>query len=400
MTRWIRGAGLSAQYRRCYATAAAVGRRTERVAARLLIEVLKPVVTAAPRVVLALDDTPTERYRPQVQGAGVHHNPTPGPTGSPFLYGHVWVVLGVLVTHPLWGVIALPLLARLYIRKKDLPTINANNRPAFATKLAMAVDLVRWAHVWLKSWGKPVWVVADGAYAKAPVLKALGALGVTVVSRLRKDAARCSVPPARDPNRRGRPRVYGPERLSLAKRAGQKGGWTTFTFTVYGKAVEKRYKTFEATWRPAGGAIRVVRVAEPTGWVAFFCTDRTATVADILGLVADRFTLETCFRDLKQVVGAGQQQVRGVASNVGSFHLCVWSFTMTEVWAWGRKADELVGHRSASPWDDPKRRPSHADKRRAWQRELLGEEIRAVVGDHHDPEKIQQLAQRCLNLAA
>jgi len=59
-----------------------------------------------------------------------------------------------------------------------------------------------------------------------------------------------------------------------------------------------------------------------------------------------------------------------------------------------------VAHRSASPWDDPERRPSHADKRRAWQRELLAEEIRAVVGQHHDPEKIQNLAQRCLDLAA
>ena len=51
---------------------------------------------------------------------------------------------------------------------------------------------------------------------------------------------------------------------------------------------------------------------------------------------------------------------------------------MTEAWAWGREAEELVD-RSASPWDNASRRPSHADKRRAWRRELLGEEIRAVL---------------------
>jgi len=395
---WIRAAGLSPQYRRCYSTVAAVGRRAERLATRLLVQLLKPLLTG-PRVVLALDDTPTARYGPKVQGAGVHHNPTPGPAGSAFVYGHVWVVLGLLVGHPLGGVVALPLLARLYIRKANLGAVRAAHRPAFATKLTMAVELVRWAHGWLKLWGKAVWVVADGAYAKAPVLKPLRKLGITMVSRLRKDAALCSMPEP-EPKRRGRPRVYGTQRLSLAKRAGQKGGWATGTFPLYGKAVEKRYKTFEATWRPAGGAIRVVLVDEPKGWVAFFCTDTTATVADILGLVADRFSLETCFRDLKQVVGAGRQQVRGVASNVGCFHLCAWAFTLTEVWAWNQKAEELVAHRSASPWDDPKRRPSHADKRRAWQRELLAEEIRAVVGQHHDPEKIQQLAQRCLDLAA
>ncbi|MBN8900870.1 MAG: tetratricopeptide repeat protein, partial [Rhodospirillales bacterium] len=206
----------------------------------------------------------------------------------------------------------------------------------------MAVELVRWAHGWLKWWGKAVWVVADGAYAKAPVLKALRALAVTVVSRLRKDAALWTVPGARDPKRRGRPRVYGEHRVSLPKPAGQARGWTTGTFTLYGKAVEKRYKTFCATWRPAGGAIRVVLVDEPKGWVAFFCTDTTATVADILGLVADRFSLETAFRDLKQVVGAGQQQVRGLASNVGCFHLCAWAFTMTEAWAWDQKAEALA----------------------------------------------------------
>lgn len=85
---------------------------------------------------------------------------------------------------------------------------------------------------------------------------------------------------------------------------------------------------------------------------------------------------------------------------MGCFHLGVWSFTLTEVWAWNQKAENLLAHRSASPWDDPKRRPSHADKRRAWQRELLAEEIQAVVGEHHNPVQIHNLVQRCLDLAA
>jgi hypothetical protein len=291
-------------------------------------------------------------------------------------------------------------LARLYIRKKSLGAVRATDRPAFATKLAMAVGLVRWAHGWLRLWGKAVWVVADGAYAQGPVLKPLRRLGVTVVSRLRKDAALCSVPPAGGPKGPGRPRVYGTQRVSLAKRAGHNSGWAIGTFDLYGMSVEKRYKTFVATWRPAGGAVRVVLVDEPAGWVAFFCTDAQATVADILGRVADRFALETCFRDLKQTAGAGHQQVRGVPSNVGCFHLCVWAFTMTEVWAWNQNADELVSHRARSPWDDPNRRPSHADKRRAWQHELLADEIQAVVGDYHDHAQIRELAHRCLDLAA
>ena len=141
-------------------------------------------------------------------------------------------------------------------------------------------------------------------------------------------------------------------------------------------------------------------MAEPAGWVAFFCTDTAATVADILGRVADRFSLETTFRDCKDIVGAGQQQVRRVRASVGAFHVCVWTFTMTEAWAWGRDTDRLVGHRGASPWDDGARRPSHADKRRAWRRELLAAEIHAVLRPGLTEPEIQAAAERLLNLAA
>jgi hypothetical protein len=399
VTSWIRAAGLSRQFRHCYTTVAAAGKRTDLAAARLAHEVVKPLAAGADRLTLALDDTPTPRHGPKVQGAGVHHNPTPGPAGSPFVYGHVWVVLGWLVRHPAWGVLALPLLARLYVRKKDLPAVPARHRPTFRTKLEMAVELLRWAKSWLGMLGKPLWVVADGAYAKAPVLKAARTLGITVVSRLRKDSALWAVPAGRS-GKPGRPRVYGTSRVSLAKRAGQKRGWTTGTFELYGKATPKRYKTFVATWRPAGGAIRVVLVDEPKGWIAFFSTDPAAGVADVLERVADRFALETAFRDVKDVVGAGRQQVRRVGASVGAFHVCLWTFTLTEGWAWGRSKDELVGHRAKSPWDDKTRRPSHADKRRAWRRTLLAEEIRAALPGATTDEKLRGLTERLLDLAA
>ena len=48
--------------------------------------------------------------------------------------------------------------------------------------------------------GKEVWVVADGAYAKRPFVRPVLALGVTLVGRLRKDAALRDLPP---PKRRG-----------------------------------------------------------------------------------------------------------------------------------------------------------------------------------------------------
>jgi hypothetical protein len=399
VTTWIRAAKLSDRYQSCYIAVAAAGKSADRIARRLLLEVVFPLLEGATRLTLALDDTPTKRYGPLVQGAGVHHNPTPGPAGSPYVYGHVFVVLALLVTHRAWGTVALPLLSRLYARKVDLPAIDPKHRPAFRTKLELAVELLRWAKPWLDPLNLSIWVAADGAYAKKQFLKPAAALGMTVVSRLRKDAALRGLPGPKPPGRRGPAPTYGADVIDLAKRDGQRRGRSSDTFGLYGEVAVKRYKTFLATWRPAGGVIRVVLVDEPTGWRAYFCTDPTASVADILGMVADRFSLEITFRECKQVAGAGQQQVRFIWANVGSFHICLWTFTMTEAWAWGRSADELVD-RSDSPWDSPLRRPSHADKRRAWRRELLGAEIRAVLRPGVTEAEIQAAAERLLHLAA
>jgi hypothetical protein len=98
-------------------------------------------------------------------------------------------------------------------------------------------------------------------------------------------------------------------------------------------------------------------------------------------------------------VGAGQQQVRFLWANIGAFQICLWTFTMTEAWAWFRNEDELVD-RSNSPWDTPLRRPSHADKRRAWRRALLAEEIQAVLRPGATEEEIHAMAERLLSLAA
>src|SRR5262249_2433526 len=160
------------------------------------------------------------------------------------------------------------------------------HRPPFQTKLEMAVDLLRWAVTGLGSPGKALWVAVDGAYAKRPFLGPAIALGFTVVSRLRRDAALFTLPGPRRARRPGRPRTYGTDRIDLAKGAGQRRGWSQGLFDLYGARVVKRYKTFLATWHPVGGVIRVVLVDEPTGRVAFFCTDPEATVADILGAAA------------------------------------------------------------------------------------------------------------------
>src|SRR3954469_11278822 len=111
--------------------------------------------------------------------------------------------LAPLVTHKARGTIAMPLLSRLYVRKVDLPGIDPKHRPAFRTKPELAVELLRWAKTWLGLAGLPIWVVADGAYANAAFLKPAMSLGMTVVSRLRKDAALRTLPGPQPAGKRG-----------------------------------------------------------------------------------------------------------------------------------------------------------------------------------------------------
>jgi len=167
----------------------------------------------------------------------------------------------------------------------------------------------------------------------------------------------------------------------------------------YGERVVKTIKTFEATWRPAGGRIRVVIVWEDEGWLAYFCTEPAMPVVAILEAMADRGAIEQLFKDVKEVWGAGQQQVRNVYASIGAFTVNLVLYTVVEVWAWARDEEALVD-RSRCPWDTEERRPSHADKRKALQRLILREEIRVASRGRAESEEFSDWAIRLLDLAA
>lgn len=397
---WFRAAGIGADFRRAYDLLGAVGRRAGSLGTVLLRAAERVAGDSSGRAVFALDDTVTRRYGRHVEGAGVHRNPTPGPAAQAWVYGHVWVTLARVVRHACWGAIGLPVRAALYVRKKDIGTIPPEDRWPFRTKLELAAELIGWLAVWVGTTKKALWLVMDGAYAKRVVLRAAKAAGVTVVSRLRLDAALWTLPdPDRPKGKRGRKPVYGDRRISLAKRAAAKGGWLTAEFDIYNRFEDVTYKTFLATWPPAGGVIRVVLVKNDDGWVAYFCTDPDATPADILELVADRAAIEQVFHDVKEAWGAGQQQLRNLHANVGAYHLNLWAYTVVELWAWDRTEDDLVD-RAASPWDAEWRRPSHADRRKALLRETLRAEIQAAACGPDQAAQLKALAERLLLLAA
>jgi len=395
---WFRAGGIGAAFRRAYGVLGSVGRNAEAMATTVLLEVEHSAAASDEAITLAIDDTPSERYGPHVEGAGFHHNPTPGPSGASFVYGHSFVTLARVVTHPEHGTIALPIRGDLYVRRKDLAKIPPERQWAFRTKIEQAVDQLDWAKSWLGHRGKPIWVVVDGGYAKRAVLKAAREKGLIVVSRLRKDAALRGLPKRPPARRRGRKPKYGKAVIRLAKRAAHPGGWTSEEMVLYGKPITKTYKTFQATWRPAGGVIRVVLVKEEDSWRAYFCTRPDATPEQILGKVAERTSIEETFKDVKQVWGAGQQQLRNLHANLGAWQLNLAAYTLTELWAWDRPEEQLVD-RTASPWDYQPRRPSHADRRKALQRECLQQEFRDAMRDPDPNRKLQQLCQRLIERA-
>lgn len=398
VTAWLRAVGVGHDFSDYYYFLQPLGRKSSELAERLLTLLLVRLETG-PRVLLAVDDSPTKRAGPKVQGAGIHHNPTPGPTDQKFLYGHVWVTIALVLRHPLWQTIALPLVGLLYVRAKDVPKLPARHGWTFRTKLQLAVEQTLAFARLAKTAGKTVWVVADGAYAKRPFLRPLRSRGLVVVSRLRKDAALRSLPRAPRPGTRGRRRKYGRERLSLAKRAGQARGWQSLECFVYGAAATKTIKTFLATYPPAGGVIRVVLVKEEHGCQHFFATDPEATPREIVEAFADRAAIEQCFHDVKEVWGAGQQQVRNLWTNIAAFNLNLWVHTLVECWAWSKPAAELRD-RTASPWDDASRRPSHADRRNALRRQTLDNEYAALPVQTRRDAKIHALYQHLRQLAA
>src|SRR3989339_743517 len=166
VSSWLRAAGVSCDFQDYYYFLAPLGRKAKSVATQLFLLLLR-TLPLPDRLLMILDDSPTRRYGPKVEGADIHHNPTPGPADQKYLYGHIWVTL------------SLALRAMLYVRQKTIPTIPKQRGWRFRTKLELAAHLVEWIAALVKQVGKMLWVVVDGGYTKAPFLKRALATGTT-----------------------------------------------------------------------------------------------------------------------------------------------------------------------------------------------------------------------------
>jgi hypothetical protein len=294
----------------------------------------------------------------------------------------------------------MPLRSMLYVREIDIPKLAEKYSWEFRTKHQLGVVLLTWFMQSIGALGvkAKVWLAVDGGYAVRPFLRPVLALKIVVVSRLRKDACLYDLPGERDPHQRGKPPTYGKNKISLAKRAGHQEGWQTITYDCRGVEVTRQYKTFLATSELVSGQIRVVILRYEDGsWAPYFCTDTSAEVRDILEAVAARWAIEEHFHDVKEVWGAGQQQVRNVWSSIGCWHLNQWMYTLVELCCWDVPQGELSDRQERS-WDNPDRRPSHADRRRSISRQMLQKQFLAVLPNTPDRRKFRSLIASLLSL--
>jgi hypothetical protein len=177
-------------------------------------------------------------------------------------------------------------------------------------------------------------------------------------------------------------------------------GWFKIKSVLYGREETKEVNVFKALYKPAGCMVQVLVVKESKDcFRAFMCTDLTASAVEIIEAVADRYAIEQNFSDIKEIEGAGQQQVRTLGSNIGTFHLNLWLHSMVELWAWDKSAKVLCD-RSDSPWDDVFRRPSHADKCAALRREVLKQTFFVSSDKSHEINKIHKQFYKLLKLVA
>ena len=395
ITSWFRAAGINCCYKAYYYFIGSLAKKTENIATELFEIMIRRIYKNTNTVLAAIDDSPTLRYGPKVQGAGIHRNPTPTPDGRKFIYGHVWVTLSAVARHKNFGTVGLPLLARMYIKAKDVKTIGLT----FKSKTEQAVELAKWAYNSCKSMGKHLWVVTDGGFTRASFLKSVIKMGIVVITRLRKDAVLYGEVKQPKKRKRGRPRKYG-KRIKLANLVKKPDGWFKIKAFLYGKEETREVKVFKALYKPAGCKVQVLVVRESYDcFRAFMCSDLTVCAVEILEAVADRYAIEQNFSDLKEIEGAGRQQVRTLGSNVGAFHLNLWLHSMIELWAWNKSA-KILCNRSDSPWDDVCRRPSHADKCSALRREVLKQTFFVSSDKSHEINKIHKQFYKLLKLVA
>jgi hypothetical protein len=316
-----------------------------------LLRLVMALLPAEAPVVVAVDDTLGRHTGKHIRGAAMHHDPLLSTRAKAFHHwGHVWVVLAVVVEVPHWHKrFALPVLCRLYRTEK---TCAAAGRP-FATKTALARDLIALVAQALPT--RTLYVVGDNAYTNQVTRKSLPA-HAHLIGRASMTAA-LFAPPAPRPagHRGGRPRQKGDRVPSPAARAAAPTGWQTRTVEVYGRQVAVQVKIFDALWsRAAGGRLR--RFVLVRGWPGhdkddvLVGTDLTLDAAAIITRYCQRWSIEVTFEEVEGKRGFEDPQNRTDRAVERTAPMALWVYVLTVLWYLDRCGEHGSPPLPQRPW--------------------------------------------------
>jgi hypothetical protein len=273
----------------------------------LLITLLVP---PGAMIVLGADDTVERRSGRQIRAKGCYRDAVRSTKKHVIrCFGLKWVSMMLLVPVPWsWRVWALPFLTALC-----RPAEQGGQR-----RHKTSVDWVRQMMKQVRRWLPDRWLVlvVDGGFAAVSLALACVKNRVTVVSRLRWDAALYHPPAPQPKGKRGPKPTKGKRQRSLqgwAERADTP--WESVDVDWYG-GQRKPLWVFSRTalWytpRLPPVAIRYVLVADPEGKLrmeAFFCTDLEATPEQILRWVVMRWSVEVTFEEGRAHLGLETQR--------------------------------------------------------------------------------------------
>jgi DDE superfamily endonuclease len=287
---------------------------SSRAVSRLLLLLLVQLfVPATAPVVVGIDETIERRRGSKIAARGIYRDPVR--SSKEFFVktsGLRWISMMLLTPIPWAGrVWALPFLTVLAPSQR----YHDQHKKKHKTITDWARQMIRQLHRWLP--GRALVVVADGSYAVLEFLANVVRLPqVTVITRMRLDAALYDPAPQRPAGKRGRPAVKGQRQPTLAKRlADPKTAWQKLTLTWYGGVKrEVEVATGTALWYHPGVppvAIRWVLVRDPEGKFAsqaVLCTDQNANPSQILQWFVMRWPVEVTFHEVRTHLGVETQR--------------------------------------------------------------------------------------------
>jgi len=344
------------------------------------------------RLVLALDDTLVSKKGAEVFGIGSHLDPVRSTKRIRiFSFGHIWVILAVVVRLPFssraW---ALPILLRLYRNKRDCEQTGHSYRK----KTELGREMVDVVSQWRTELEFDV--VADSAYCNDTLTRGLEKR-VTVVGSIRPDAVLTAAPRLGQRSTPGRPRKRGkplPKPQQIFNHS--KYPWYRVTLELYGgNRTTVFFKTLPAQWyRGAGdqlGRIVIVRVDQGTiPMRVFFCTDNHRRAEDILLTYAGRWSIEVCFRDIKQLFGFGDSSARKQEAVERVAPFIAYAYTILVLWFADGVWQTALAAFPIRPWYARKRYACFADILRTAQRVLIQVDVLDPTRDYANLQQLRR----------